>query len=751
MIVHTPWGILDDINAASEAARKSSQEFKIKPLPNPLSNYSSYTYQITLYMSTPEAINNFIKTGVFNTQDDHFIVAQSGGIGINEKRAMTNDGTPGPNKSGLDYYIDDLDLKLILTGADGSATIGTDIKFKIIEPIGFNFFDNLEKISGFINNKSEIIQQSNTNKTLDGVTNPSPIMQNYMIGIRFYGYDSTGKLVAANNHPNFYKKNKLEPISTISPSANFERFFTFQVSEMVYQIDGRVITYNITGVPIAKQIGQGSKFGLTLGASTIIADTVEGALIGSGSKKDLTRGIIDILNDQELSKVETKQSKHANSFNVVFVGDANTTIAKSAISGDFMPTSQAPFSPTVDKPQDVTPKNSFSANSFTPLPKSMTIPAGTPVIMLMDELIAKSTYVTNKLIIDNNQAIETRTKPNSSVTEITWYSINPVVTILGRDEITKDWYYNITYYINLQKIEYVRAMYVKHEQQSKFYGPYKKYEYFLTGQNSEIISFEQAYNNQFYLLQSLTTSSVEKNKQNVVPTHVVGGTVNKPIAGELNRGSDPAAEVKLRMNSVADQATANIKILGDPHYIMGNVGGIQIIYNDSFQKRYNLNADTMNPYNNQIWIEIVFNGATDYQFDGTLKLRDIDFYGMIDPRGAPNNKLGMIYRVISVDSFFTGGRFTQTLELILVLSQDLNLSDEDKIVASEREKAEKKRANLRLANQQLKEIKAKKLGIPTSQLPADDDLSVEQLQKIYPNMTREDINRIFKTQIPGIR
>ena len=70
----------------------------IEPRQNPLGQYSSYTYNITLYMATPEAINNFVETGQFDPNDDFFIVAQSGGVGSEQKRGITIDGNVGPNE-----------------------------------------------------------------------------------------------------------------------------------------------------------------------------------------------------------------------------------------------------------------------------------------------------------------------------------------------------------------------------------------------------------------------------------------------------------------------------------------------------------------------------------------------------------------------------------------------------------------------------------------------------------------------------
>jgi hypothetical protein len=76
---------------------------------NPLSTYSSYTYQLSLYMITPDALDEFNRSGrkdifMFNgaresvgNESGAYLIAQSGGINNPVTRA------PGFE---YDYYID---------------------------------------------------------------------------------------------------------------------------------------------------------------------------------------------------------------------------------------------------------------------------------------------------------------------------------------------------------------------------------------------------------------------------------------------------------------------------------------------------------------------------------------------------------------------------------------------------------------------------------------------------------------------
>lgn len=671
-----------------ESVLSSNATYEIKSLPNPLGDYSSYTYQITLYMSTPDAINRFVQSGRFDPRDDHYIVAQSGGLNVTDKRGLTNTGELGPGQLGLDYYIDDLELKHVLTGTDGSPTVGTDIRFKIIEPIGFNFFTQLSTISEKINDKSDIIKQSfqsaqNSNSSDAKVIKPAPLAQNYMIGIRFFGYDSAGNLVSFKESANFFNAKSTYAKSAASDYANFEHFFTFQITNISYQIDGRVVTYSVEGTPIAKQIGHGTKFGLINSTKTIVAETVGEALGDANVSASSTgKSLMQILQEQEAEKVGTGRAKFPITYKIDWgdtKGNSETKplidakVTETAIYKNMTPSSGVKTS------NEATPKAAQAAQSIDTNKKQITLPQGTPVLFILDQIMAKSSYVTEKLIMQNDESIAAKSSPNASTSDINWYSINPIVNITGRDPITKDWVYDITYRIRMQRIEYIRALYVKRT--SRWRGVHKEYKFFLTGENTEIINFEQKYDNQFYLLQAMSTNSVVVNDANTLPAHSIGGTTNKPIAGAANRGSDVAADTAIRMNSIADQASASIRILGDPHYLMSNVGGINAFSSSQFQERYGATAETMNPYQNQIWIRILFNGSEDYGQDGTLNIKPVDFYAPITPPTenqkksdiAEKGKMGIIYRIIEVTSNFNNGRFTQTLELILVGANSLNL------------------------------------------------------------------------------
>ena len=99
--------------SSSNTSARQSSNGPGKRTKNPLGYFTSYNYQLSLYMITPDAYDAFVQSGrkdinVLNNVDGNqtagaLLIAQSGGINkTNSKRP------PGFN---LDYYIDNLSLQ----------------------------------------------------------------------------------------------------------------------------------------------------------------------------------------------------------------------------------------------------------------------------------------------------------------------------------------------------------------------------------------------------------------------------------------------------------------------------------------------------------------------------------------------------------------------------------------------------------------------------------------------------------------
>jgi hypothetical protein len=325
---------------------------------------------------------------------------------------------------------------------------------------------------------------------------------------------------------------------------------------------------------------------------------------------------------------------------------------------------------------------SFKASVYNPSSRSVTFPGGTTITQAIDNLIVKSTYITDALIQVNDGKPETTNVANAGGKDLQWYAINPVTKVLGRDKKSGDWAYEITYEISVYEMPYARTQYKSSS--PKYPGPFKYYSFMLTGENTEVLEYEQTYDNLYYVIGTKSASStVNNNKDNKpvgAPIHIQGASSSDPTGGKLYKGSEINDNVRAQMYSLSDQAEAKIKVLGDPDYIMSQIG-ISQESGDSQTTRGQLEATqsakslygpdfTINPMSGQVFIQIVFNVASDYDESGLMDVSDkIQFYENNDVERSGIK--GLVYKVNQVQSSFSRGSFTQQLDCVIVTASQL--------------------------------------------------------------------------------
>jgi hypothetical protein len=105
-------------------------------------------------------------------------------------------------------------------------------------------------------------------------------------------------------------------------------------------------------------------------------------------------------------------------------------------------------------------------------------------------------------------------------------------------------------------------------------------------------------------------------------------------------------------------ATAKIKILGDPDFLVQeHRGGIDSLY----QRFYGDDGFRVTANGGQVFIEIDFKEAIDYNGEtGVMDLNDSILFFRY-PTAIEEQIKGVSYKVITIDSTFSDGKFTQEL------------------------------------------------------------------------------------------
>lgn len=613
-------------------------------LHNPLGDFSSYTYNISLYIINPDSFNTYSSGGKLVPKDFQ-LVAQSGGI--------NNDASVNPYKRAkdfnLDFYIDNLSITTAVSAKESRfAGNSYEFTFNIFEPYGFTFPTKLVKAAQKVQETAKIKRTVNSHATA--------LQCQYLLTIRFYGYDKNGKLVTGTDYPQ-------ADVNRTDSQCVFERSFPIQIYGFDFKLDSKLVTYNVKAKMTSEQVALGSMRGSVKGQQTITASTVGEALAGGPASG--VKGLVDLLNDQQeewLQKDKEGKSKIGvkDVYKIIF--DKNTGIDTASLNGDL--TARTPLAPVKSSAEsNVAKSESAKASSVNATSRSITIKDGTPITQVIDQIITQSDFIGNAMLaqeveevqpVKNTDSTYDVNKPNA----LAWYNISPHVTkILDFDEVRNTYACEITYVIQKYEIPYLRS--TVHGYSSSYYGPHKRYSYYYTGKNTEILSYDQQYNLLFFNASAASSKAGVKNTGDGAPNQPMS-TTNSDATGRMSGWFEQVNNVKSFLYSPADQLNAKIDILGDPDYMMPAAGnGITM----ALQKYYGPDF-SINPNSGQVFIEIDFRQAEDYKHtDGLLDIsKDGDIIFWEYPDELKTKIKGVSYMLTQIVSTFSKGKFTQSLK-----------------------------------------------------------------------------------------
>lgn len=301
------------------------------------------------------------------------------------------------------------------------------------------------------------------------------------------------------------------------------------------------------------------------------------------------------------------------------------------------------------------------------------VTAGTQVVQFIDQVIRSSSYITNQQTVQ--VAADGTTTPSqvASTSGTAWYKITVQAKQLQYDNIRRDHAYELKYIVAPYAINQAASNFFP---DSKYRGSHKSYNYWFTGLNTQILSFEQEYNNLYRLVISgignnvIQSSTVDfRGRDQFRKTSLATSAQHTQGAdGYVNEPGDNLADF---LYSPSDQAHCKIKILGDPAWMQqGEVGsGVGPSSAFNFQP---FNADGgINYDSQQIVFDISFNRPVDYDFNTGLmnvNAQNVTINGQSLPQE------NFTYTAIKCKNLFSKGRFEQEIEGRLLIEFNKNPS-----------------------------------------------------------------------------
>lgn len=392
-----------------------------------------------------------------------------------------------------------------------------------------------------------------------------------------------------------------------------------------------------------------------------------------GKTKDVFTGLAEALNTFQRRLADPKDPNRKydvpDEYEIVF---APTTLGASKIKRQG----------TTDKTK--TPMQKPTPGALSPVSNSvnnnagiMQVTAGMQIVQFIDQIMRSSTYITDQqLYVVDPITDEVKPNPNPPGGIVAWYKVSVEATQLAYDAKRRDHAYRMRYIITPYAINELPSDWFSN---SRYRGSHKSYNYWFTGENKEIINFEQEYNNLYRLIISGLNVPVQQARtdfrqpdqyrRTFLPTsenHAKGAD------GNTNEPADNAASF---LYSPTDQAKIKLRIVGDPAWMQqGEVAEGVSARNFNFNP---FNDDgTINYDSQEVVFDISWNQPADYNFNtGLAELNRTAIKA--DGTYSTQPQFNYTYTAIKCKNIFSKGRFEQELEgrLLIEFGQTKTATD----------------------------------------------------------------------------
>ena len=722
----------DDVRASINAIF-GGQNAKITTQPNVLDKYASYSYSISIYLMSPQDYVRLIRNKQKNLAGYNLLIQSAGipistGFGRQPDVAADVGEIPGVTTFSQDagrneyfqedFYIDDLRIKSLISGKGtaGPHNVAT-MEFRIIEPNGITLLPRLYKaVQAYVAGSGGTAQQNYA-------------AQNFLMVIRFYGYDTDGNQYLPVKGQLYDDQGNPAPATT--PQV-IEKFIPFQFQSIKFRVADKITEYSCEAVCPQNLIATGPARGVIPYNVEITSKTLQQLFNGpvafsspprTGTDANQTDAETQRLIRQAAAAVTSEPQQLGSTIELEIGITPAPSINPVASNNQAPPKASAANTPVITQglaqalnqfQADLVAKgvytipDNYRIEVLTPaLQNSQVVPpgevnqrkvpmgpgptapanqqknpatqsqdknagttsayAGMSILQFIDQYTRTSTYIYNQQIriIDPKTG---RPRENGTPAEVTaWYRVGlqavPRLSA-GYDPKRNDYAYDITYQLSPYKVNDVQSDFFP---QARFQGAHKKYNYWFTGENTQILRFEQDFNYLYYL--TINTEQVAR-QLNVTSDYreylkkAFSPRSAQSAMGQQGATNEPSANAADYLYSPADQGRVRMEIVGDPAWIQqgelwAGIAGAGQAYGPF------LDDGTVNYEGQEALFEIAFNQPVDYNLDTGIMDPTTNNYNKTDT-SAGAARQSYVYRATEVISVFSQGRFTQELNGVLI-------------------------------------------------------------------------------------
>jgi hypothetical protein len=653
-------------NATKIEVDNAFNESKIIPQANVLDQYASYTYNASVYLMKPEALAAMIKSNK-KTISGSQLLFQSGGAPVQGRNPYFKN----------DYYIDKIQLKSSIAGKGSNASHNVNtISMTVVEPNGITLLKNLDlAVQSYLGG---------------GGGNPPKkknfTAQMYLLVIRFYGYDSAGNLVQGGqngavvekyypmviNKINFKVANKLVEYEIEASAPKYAMNVGQMRGTIPYNVELAAMSVKdaLAGVADVQSSTAGRTATAATGATnattpaattrdeTASTESSTTALppeapptAGAAPNQKLTirKGLVEAMNQYQLDLVKRGTYTYPDVYSVEFISSSIAQAQIKKVGGDKKSGGSA-------EPNTAKDQLDGKTQSYDPNTRIVSATAGSQMVQFIDQILRNCTYIEDQQLVKVLEESGVQVKNGSPAKNLAWYKIS-LEAIPGKyDPKRNDYAYTLKYIIHPYRINDMVSNYFA---QPTFKGVHKEYNYWFTGENTQVLSYEQSYSAMYTSIMSGGPASPYNNQNDNIKFSWQTRS-NESSQGAAGRANEPAANAADYLYNPGDLATANLSIIGDPGWLQQGEA-FAMPPKTSFSFSAFLADGTINFESQQILFEIFINTPGDY--DLTTGLMDPNQRNVLNmSANKPGaNRQSYVYKANTIVSDFVKGKFTQQL------------------------------------------------------------------------------------------
>lgn len=689
---YTGYNAADEVkNKAALAVGNNKAKKEFKELPNPLDELQSYTYGLTLFALTKDDYNKLVDTTTAFTPSKALISSAGRYQDVRDSNFKE------------DFYFDSFKVSTVIgMNATNRSSNAITMDFTIIEPYGMTLLDRIMSVSMTelaAKNYLDIPyllrleffgtdDQGNVKKLTEHTKNFPIKLISFKIKASVKGAEYAVQAVPFNHGANLESIQALK--TRIEVTADTVQKFFDSTEEAPKMTDEYASDSTRNATAYAYQSGQAGAGGGrgTARHPRIIGDTPPEESVKAASKPTSFTAAYNAWN---ISSTKNGDAKVADQIRFVIDKDiANSKIAD-------------PKSTTVKRSGESDAKTeakSQDGKSATTLDTSKVVhsfEAGSTVNDIINAIIPNSEFFLNQVKDPSKNAKSTSqdgaasdsTVQDSAQTLKMW-KIIPSIKLADFDTERNVWGKIITFYVKKYDAYQQRDARLP---KSPPPGALKRYDYFYTGKNSSVINFDIDFNALYFTASQIDRSNTEstagaqarpESGDNDGSTSVggkpgigsgerkvnTGSQMQTGVAGANNRSETQNAQSALQSvytSAAGDMINLKLQIIGDPHFIKQDdlfiVPDMTSVAGDGDSAFVSPKVQSLNMDAGEIYCYVTFKTPVDfsdttgmYDLSNTNKFHTSEFSGY--------------YKILTVDSEFRQGKFTQTLTMIRYPMQD---------------------------------------------------------------------------------